>query len=86
MVRQTSLLSYNEFRYSVLADSQAKVYNMLNVMVEATDRELTDALGYADPNRVRPRRKELCDMGLVGEAGKRECSITGKMAIVWKCL
>jgi len=36
-----------------------------------------------DPNMVRPRRKELVDLGLVEEVGKRKCSISGRMALIW---
>jgi hypothetical protein len=85
MIQQTSLLAYRDVIDS-LPDSQARVFNALRSMVEATDREICDFLGESDPNKVRPRRKELCDLGLIGEAQKRECSISHKTAIVWKVL
>ena len=50
---------------------------------EATDRELTKRLGYEDPNKVRPRRKELVDMGFIKEVAKRPCEVTKKTVTVW---
>ena len=49
-----------------------------------TDMEIARCLGYADPNRVRPRRKELADGQLIIPAGKRPCSVTGKTAMTWR--
>lgn len=40
----------------------------------ATDRECMEALGYSDPNFVRPRITELVkDLGLLEECGKTKC-------------
>ena len=86
-IRQTSLIAfYEEFpnlgrrQYEVL-----KAIRDLNLVGQyPTDREITKLLGYADPNRVRPRRNELMQYGLIEEAGKRECSITKKTALTWK--
>lgn len=84
-VRQTSLLAFRDL-VEVLPLAQGRVFNQLRLMGEASDRELAAALGEFDPNVVRPRRKELVDAGLVGEAGKRECSITHRTVLVWKVL
>jgi len=35
-----------------------------------TDREVADRLGFADPNRVRPRVTELVKAGVLVEVGK----------------
>lgn len=87
MTQQTSLKSYIELIDSgLLSEAQERVFNALSSMGEATDREITDKLGESDPNRIRPRRFELVELGFVGEAQKRKCAITGKTAIVWKVL
>lgn len=49
-----------------------------------TDREIAAELKMNDPNAVRPRRFELMKMGLIVEAGKRVCSVSGKLALTWK--
>jgi predicted transcriptional regulator len=38
------------------------------------------ALGFDDPNKVRPRRKDLEDDGLVAFDGKRTCDVTHETA------
>lgn len=43
-----------------------------------TDREIMVALGFSEPNTVRPRVTELIDAGFVTEIGSRRCSTTGK--------
>ena len=49
----------------------------------STDLEVSRFAGHSDPNYFRPRRNELVKMGLVVEAGRRECSVSGKTSIVW---
>ena len=51
-----------------------------------TDRELSEFLGYADPNKVRPRRNDLVRLGCVVECGKRVCGVSGKLALTWKVM
>ena len=67
-----------------------KISNRHNLILEVlrrcgafTDYEIARVLGKSDPNFVRPRRRELVKMGLVFKAGKRECSVTRKLANVW---
>jgi len=43
-----------------------------------TDREVMKALGFTDPNAVRPRITELLDAGLITEAGNTKDELTGK--------
>ena len=84
MIRQSSLQSYLYIADS-LSERQAKVYNCVLVNeCDMTDREIADALGFPDPNAVRPRRKELVDMGLLSESDKRCCAVTGKTVLTWK--
>ena len=49
----------------------------------STDMEVSRFAGHSDPNYFRPRRNELVKMGLVCEAGRRVCSVSGKTAITW---
>ncbi len=84
MVRETSKETYKQIiEEGILAQSQEAVYRALDLLGEATDREISDYMGKEDPNKIRPRRKELVDMGLVYEKGKKECAITGRLALVW---
>ena len=86
-IRQTSLLAFQDEiphlgrrQYEVL-----KAIRDLNAQgIHPTDREIARLLGYADPNKVRPRRHELMEYGLIVEAGKKICPISGKLALTWK--
>jgi len=66
------------------ATDQQIVYNTLLRLGEATDQEIVSHLGYSDPNIVRPRRKELCDIGDIVLSRHRVCRITGKWVTAWK--
>lgn len=66
-----------------ISNSHELVINSLQKLEEATDSEIAHFLGYEDPNKVRPRRNELVDMDIVIEKDRRQCTITGKMAISW---
>lgn len=44
----------------------------------ATDRQLAEALGFADLNAVRPRITELLALGLIAEMPGVRCEVTGK--------
>ncbi len=43
-----------------------------------TDRMVMTALGFSDPNAVRPRITELIDMGLLEECGDCRDSVSGQ--------
>lgn len=84
MIQQTSILSYLEQKDSnTLGFDQDQVLQAIVELGEATDREITSYLDYADPNKVRPRRYELVQLGLVQEVDRRKCSITNRQSIVW---
>lgn len=86
-IRQTSLLSFYE-ELPHLGKRQLEVLKAIrdlnSIGQYPTDWEITKVLQYADPNKVRPRRNELMRYGLIEEAGRRQCSITGKLALTWK--
>ena len=84
-VQDTSIKTYHEIiSEGLLGDRQVEVYELLAKNVPLTDMEITQKLGKKDPNYVRPRRKELVDMGIVEDAGKRKCSITNRDAYQWQ--
>jgi len=56
---------------------------MLVLILIVRIQSIARGMGFLDPNKVRPRRKELLDMGLVVESGKRVCEFTGKLCYVW---
>lgn len=44
----------------------------------ATDRQVMQGLGFAEPNAVRPRITELVDIGALIEVGSIACPVTHK--------
>jgi len=85
MVTDTSLLSYiNLVETGELGLRQNIVYDAIKSNPDLTDSELTKVLGFNDPNKVRPRRKELCSAGLILCSGKRKCSITKRLCMTWR--
>jgi len=81
-VRDTSKRAYKQIQPLGLA--QQIVYDVIEKLGCPTDMEITKNLGYADPNKVRPRRKELLDMGFITECEKRICSITKRTVWSWR--
>ena len=82
----TSLISYNQPKENgKLNEGQQTVMELLTRQhpKPMTDREITFYLGYTDPNKVRPRRKELVNMQLIKEVCKVNCPITKKYVIAW---
>jgi hypothetical protein len=82
-VRQTSIQAYRE-EQKHFGDRCKLIHWYIRNFPCRTDRELARLMGFSDPNSVRPRRKEFCDAGLVVEAGKRVCTVSGKTAHVWR--
>jgi len=84
-MRDTSLLSYIETQETSLGEMQRLVYDAIrNYLTPPTDREIAKALSLTDPNAVRPRRNELMEQGFIVEAGKRKCTVTGRLALTWR--
>lgn len=44
----------------------------------ATDRRVMEAMGFREPNAVRPRITELIDLGSLREVRNTRCPVTGK--------
>lgn len=84
-VRDTSIkVYYDLIDEGYVSDRQQLIINFLLVHPCSTDSEIAFGLGFDDPNNVRPRRKELFDMGLVLDVGKRVCRVTGRTVYQWK--
>tara|TARA_Y100000310_G_scaffold223798_1_gene225679 strand:- start:5711 stop:6001 length:291 start_codon:yes stop_codon:yes gene_type:complete len=83
MIRQTSIQAYGDLKGS-LGNEQRAVLSTIVYNPGRTDREIADLMMVKDPNRVRPRRNELMEAGHIVEAGKRECHITGRVAMTWR--
>lgn len=96
MVRQTSLLAFENLRESKsLGARQELVLSaikfLLRTQEDVTDSEITAYLfrnrliPRMDPNFVRPRRFELLhDYHLIVESKQRVCEISAVKAIAWK--
>jgi len=62
-----------------LTDRQRAVFDVYRgSTVALTDREVATALRFQDMNAVRPIITHLRDEGLLTEAGKIKCPVTGK--------
>jgi hypothetical protein len=48
----------------------------------ATDEEIQLALNW-NPSTQRPRRVELCNLGLVRDSGRTRLTKAGRKAVVW---
>jgi hypothetical protein len=79
--RWTSALAYGQVN---LGEMQELVLDCIRLNPCLTDREVAAKLCLRDPNAVRPRRFELMEAGLITEAPKRVCSVSGRLALTWK--
>lgn len=86
----TSLMQYfpnyseQEFNQKFRQETKRDIIRLLQQQPNMTDREMTNALGYDDPNKIRPRRNELAKREIVIEDTKRPCVIGHKQSIAWK--
>ena len=84
MVRQTSLLAYDEVvQKGKMGSRHRQILELMRDGYPRTDWEITKALGYNDPNVVRPRRNELVKLGFLREDGRTVCAETRKRVINW---
>src|ERR1700694_832537 len=82
MIQDTSLFAY-AIATKDLGKKQKEVLDALRYFPDATNAELAQKLGWP-VNRITPRALELRGMGLVMEAGRRRCKVTGSTAHAWK--
>lgn len=84
-VRQTSKVVYKDLvEGGFISEQQQEIYELICDNYGLTDRELCKVAGFSDPNHLRPRRNELCSLGLVEEVTKRKCTISNRVALTWK--
>ncbi len=85
MVRSTSIKTYNDIiNEGLVHGMQEEVMREIKKTPNMTDSEIAHNLGYGDMNKTRPRRRELVEMGIVIENGKRRCTITDRTVFQWK--
>lgn len=85
MVRETSMICYLELvELGKINERCQMVYQYILKNPSLTDTEIAVGMGFVDPNKVRPRRKDLYDMGLVVECELRPCSLSGKKCHTWE--
>ncbi len=83
-IRETSIKTYHEIiSEGIVGKRQEQVMIALRQIAPATDRMITNYLKVGDPNIVRPRRKDLVDMGIVEEVFVDKCKISGRTSIYW---
>lgn len=82
-MRSTSLDAYTEIKPE-LGDRQKMVFDAIVKLGCPTDLEIMRYLGFKDPNKVRPRRKELLNQGRITECEKRTCSVSGMTVWSWR--
>ena len=80
--QSTSIESYRNLPH--IGEDQQTVLIAIHAYPDCTDRELCEKLGIKDPNKLRPRRKELADMNKIICSGKRVCTVSGRKAMVWR--
>lgn len=84
LVRDTSLHTYRKEVEPTLGERQQRVYDLLTVAGEdLTNSEIASRLSWPI-NTVTPRVHELRKVGLVAEAAKRPCRVTGRTAYAWR--
>lgn len=79
-VTNTSKESYKAI--TDLGDKQREVYDMLQSMGLATDRELTERLDW-EINQLLPRRGELVEFGFIKKSGEKYNPATKRNVTVW---
>jgi hypothetical protein len=82
MIQDTSLWAYNLATQN-LGKKQKEVLDALRFFPDATNAELAARLNWP-VNRITPRCLELRKMGLILDAGKRTCRVTGSTAHAWR--
>lgn len=83
MPTMTSLHVYRTEILPQLGARQRTVYDLLESNINMTNKEIASQLN-CDVCSITGRIKELRDLELVFEDGKRPCRITGRTATSWK--
>ena len=91
-VRTSSIAAYQTLKESgELGERQQLAFQLVKKYGPSTTRELHKKLiveegvqeaSLEGPNYIQPRLNELREMGLIEEINRRECSVTGRQAMV----
>ena len=81
---ETSLDAYKGIK-AELGKRQTVVLDVIKHLKNPTNVEISRYLGLPI-NTITPRTNELRKKGLVCDAGKKECSITGKIVYAWRAI
>ena len=73
-----SLLAYYAGQTGLFEERELAILSTLRRLHRATDRELMTALGFVEPNSVRPRITALIDDCVLYHADDKTCQWTGK--------
>lgn len=82
MIQDTSMEAYQNIKPE-LGSRQKVVLDVIRHLNSPTNVEISRYLGLPI-NTITPRVNELRKKGLVCNAGKRNCSITGSMVYAWR--
>lgn len=82
MIHGTSLFAHKIATHN-LSRKQKEVLDCLRYFPDATNAELSARMGWP-VDRIKPRVLELRKMGLILDAGRRSCSVTGGTAHAWR--
>ena len=84
-VKDTSIITYEDIiDEGLVGIRQREIIRWLADNPYHTDTEISRSLGYIDINHVRPRRKELVDLGIIEKGGKKYCDHTGRLCYAWR--
>lgn len=84
-MRETSIEAYHRLKEeNKLGERQSLIFAAIRQKETASDHDIADYLGFSDMNQVRPRRKELLDLGLIEQAGSKLQEQTGMRNTTWR--
>lgn len=78
-VHLNSLAAYAEGVEGGFSEREQLILGALRKLGQATDRELTAALGFTECNATRPRISEMCKRGYLEEIGSKLDQLTRRM-------
>ena len=81
-VQETSLRAYFDEVIDKIGHNQLIVVKVLHNHGDLTNMEISNILGWSI-NRVTPRTNELRKMNIIVLKDKRDCTVTGRKAMVW---
>lgn len=81
-VRDTSIISFIQVKKNI-GVKQTQILSAVRHLGEPTNLEMSTFLGWPI-NQITPRTNELVKKGLLAEAGKRPCHVSGRLALTWR--